>query len=107
MQLAFAMSLSAHEATGVTHASNAATPPIRLHSSHYYVQEDVIDLRSDDEADDAGVGETTASLDARQNPAWSSTAAATQQTGYRHMQRRASHSISDATIERLTGLRLA
>ena len=66
------------------------------------------------EGADAGVGEATASLDldldldARHNPAWSPTVAATQQTGYSRVQRRAaSNSISDATIERLTGLRLA
>lgn len=108
MQLALAMSLS------VAHPSNAAIPRASHSSRGSYVREEVIDLRSDDEADDAGVGEATASLDldldidARHNPAWSPTVAATQQTGYSRVQRRAaSNSISDATIERLTGLRLA
>ncbi len=94
MQLAVAMSLSLQETNAVELAASQ-------NDDSYHVREEIIDLRSDDEADeveDTGVG----GGDGRR-----STTTATQRSGYRQLQRGTSDSISDATIERLTGLSLS
>jgi hypothetical protein len=94
MQLAVAMSLSLQETKAVELAASQ-------NDDSYHVREEIIDLRSDDEADeveDTGVG----GGDGRR-----STTTATQRSGYRQLQRGTSDSISDATIERLTGLSLS
>eukprot|EP01043_Picozoa_sp_COSAG02_P029989 COSAG02_NODE_1894_length_10475_cov_10.204125_1_plen_454_part_00 len=106
MQLAVAMSLSVQD-TNPAYDAAAATLEGR-HSEDSYnvsIREEFIDLRSDDEVDEVGdeVRDTSAALRHGPNPP---TASATQRTGYRQVLTETSDSISDATIERLTGLRL-
>lgn len=102
MQLAVAMSLSVQETNAAYDADAAASVGRhREDSYHVPVREEFIDLISDDEVDE--VGDTDAALGHGRHPP---TASAMQRTGYRRVLSETSDSISDATIERLTGLRV-
>ena len=98
MQLALAMSLSEQEVA----VADVRATEVR-HSGYH---EEFIDLRSDDQTDEEGESDLGVSLDERQGSALLSATAAAQRPGHQQSQTRERHSISDSTIERLTGLRL-
>lgn len=99
VQLALAMSLSAYEP-----ATAASTHTDRAHNS---IREEFIDLTFNAEA---SIEAVEAHLDDDENAPWASAPTTMRQSPAEfrqpRSQRRISDSISDATIERLTGLSL-
>lgn len=98
VQLALARSLAAHEAAGAGTAASA-------HSDGIHIREEVIDLRFDGDASIGSDEAVEAHIDDLEDSPTSATLRRSP-TEFRRPQRRISDSISDATIERLTGLSL-